>query len=258
MSKQGKKKKNNHLSAERQRQSIALSIQDNKVYSIEKNKKIRRNILTVFIVAVIGVLITFVLEDESEEKLPSDTAVNQPVSDIVVQQGNKLTNVIASSKKPMLDTSFSELDEPDISELISNEIEIENTVPAEKDVDFSDGSELANNETYIEDEQEEIGEQDDPEPTLNGSGIESVWVSHIVAPGDTLAKIFRGKKLPLTDLYALAAIEGKDKPLSKILPNQELRFKLNASATLDALEILSRSRNIVFVRTSQGGFIRQQ
>ena len=42
------------------------------------------------------------------------------------------------------------------------------------------------------------------------------------------------------------------------MPNQEVRFKLNESADIDALEIQNRNRKFVFVRNAQGDFVRQK
>ncbi|MDO6708787.1 LysM-like peptidoglycan-binding domain-containing protein [Photobacterium sp. 1_MG-2023] len=83
------------------------------------------------------------------------------------------------------------------------------------------------------------------------------WRSYEVKQGETLATIFRSKSLPLTDLYAIAAIEGKDKPLSQIKSGQLLRYKQLANGDLDVLQIESRSGDpVMFFRRSDGSFVR--
>ncbi|MEJ2766901.1 LysM-like peptidoglycan-binding domain-containing protein [Photobacterium sp. MCCC 1A19761] len=85
------------------------------------------------------------------------------------------------------------------------------------------------------------------------------WQTYQVKQGETLANIFRDKSLPLGDLYAVAAIEGKDKPLSRIKAGQLLRYKQTAQGDLDVLQIESRSGEpVMFFRRSDGSFARSQ
>lgn len=87
---------------------------------------------------------------------------------------------------------------------------------------------------------------------------EKMWVSHKVAPGDTLAEIFRAQKLPLPDLYAITAIEGRDKPLSYIQPGQRLRFKRNAQGKIETIQVETVDKKaVVFSRGADGRFARR-
>lgn len=87
----------------------------------------------------------------------------------------------------------------------------------------------------------------------------SQWYQYQVQKGETLAQIFREKALPLSDLYAVAAIEGKGKPLSQVKSGQWLRYKQTANGQLDALQIESRSGDpVMFFRRSDGSFARGQ
>ena len=84
------------------------------------------------------------------------------------------------------------------------------------------------------------------------------WVSHKVAPGDTLAGIFRAQHLPLPDLYAITAIEGKEKPLSYIQPGQQLRFKRNLEGKIEKLHIETQDKmQVIFSRLPDGRFVRE-
>lgn len=101
--------------------------------------------------------------------------------------------------------------------------------------------------------------QPEPEAPVNSSPAETQWSQYQVRQGETLANIFREKSLPLADLYAVAAIEGKDKPLSRIKAGQWLRYKQTAQGGLDALQIESRNgESIMFFRRSDGSFARSQ
>lgn len=100
-----------------------------------------------------------------------------------------------------------------------------------------------------------------PEPlpvsSASRESVELQWQQYQVKQGETLANIFRDKSLPLSDLYAVAAIEGKDKPLSRIKAGQWLRYKQTADGSLDALQIESRSGDpVLFFRRSDGSFAR--
>ncbi|MGF1733403.1 LysM-like peptidoglycan-binding domain-containing protein [Photobacterium kasasachensis] len=97
------------------------------------------------------------------------------------------------------------------------------------------------------------------QPPVEKAPVEVEWQKYQVKQGETLANIFRDKSLPLTDLYAVAAIEGKDKPLSRIKAGQWLRYKQTAKGGLDVLQIESRKgESVMFFRRSDGSFVRSQ
>ncbi|OAN19307.1 hypothetical protein A3K86_00255 [Photobacterium jeanii] len=91
--------------------------------------------------------------------------------------------------------------------------------------------------------------------TRQASSIE--WQRYQIKQGQTLANIFREKSLPLADLYAVAAIEGKDKPLSRIKSGQWIRYKQNAAGDLDAIQIeTTAGKSVMYYRLSDGSFSR--
>lgn len=108
----------------------------------------------------------------------------------------------------------------------------------------------------------------EPHATANGSNLKkeplaekesAFWVVHKVTQGDTLASIFRSQKLPLIDLYAITAIEGKDKPLSRIKPGQQLRFKRNEHGKIEMIQIETlndKKETVVFSRLANDSFAR--
>ncbi|WP_375752370.1 LysM-like peptidoglycan-binding domain-containing protein [Vibrio sp. HN007] len=84
------------------------------------------------------------------------------------------------------------------------------------------------------------------------------WQEYIVQSGDTLSKVFRSNELPITDLNALVAIEGLDKPLSKIKQGQLIRFKRTPEGGLDILQLEKKGTSVMFFRLSDGGFGRSK
>ncbi|OOF26874.1 hypothetical protein BZJ19_03950 [Salinivibrio proteolyticus] len=91
------------------------------------------------------------------------------------------------------------------------------------------------------------------------SAPESDWISHQIEQGDTLAKVFRDNDLALTDLYAIANIEGEGKPISRIQPGQWIRFKRTDSGALDILQVETQAgQSVLYFRLSDGGFARQR
>ncbi|GEA50447.1 peptidoglycan-binding protein LysM [Vibrio inusitatus NBRC 102082] len=84
------------------------------------------------------------------------------------------------------------------------------------------------------------------------------WIEYEVKAGDTLANVFRKNSLAMTDLNALAKIEGIDKPLSQIKQGQLVRFKRDAEGRLDILQLERSGDSVMFFRLSDGGFGRSK
>jgi cell envelope opacity-associated protein A len=87
---------------------------------------------------------------------------------------------------------------------------------------------------------------------------EQVWVEYVVKSGDTLANVFRANNLTMTELNALAKIEGVDKPLSQIKQGQLIRFKRDETGHLDILQLEHNNASVMFFRLSDGGFGRSK
>lgn len=87
---------------------------------------------------------------------------------------------------------------------------------------------------------------------------QQVWVEYVVKSGDTLANVFRANNLTMTELNALAKIEGADKPLSQIKQGQLIRFKRDDEGRLDILQLEHNSDSVMFFRLSNGGFGRSK
>ncbi|OBT16736.1 lysine transporter LysM [Vibrio sp. UCD-FRSSP16_10] len=85
-----------------------------------------------------------------------------------------------------------------------------------------------------------------------------LWIDYKVKAGDTLANVFRANNLSMTDLNALAKIEGIDKPLSQIKQGQLVRFKRDDEGRLDILQLERDNDSVMFFRLSNGGFGRSK
>jgi len=84
------------------------------------------------------------------------------------------------------------------------------------------------------------------------------WQEYTVKSGDTLSKVFRANHLSMSDLNSLVAIEGLDKPLSKIKAGQLVRFKLATEGHLDILQLEKSGSSVMFFRLSDGGYGRSR
>ncbi|WP_413113996.1 LysM-like peptidoglycan-binding domain-containing protein [Thaumasiovibrio sp. DFM-14] len=99
--------------------------------------------------------------------------------------------------------------------------------------------------------------QTETQPAPQQAEVSTEWRKHQIQQGETLAKIFRQRALPLSDLYAIAAIEGEDKPISRVRAGQILRFKQTDSGNVDVLQIERGSQEpVMYVRLADGTFFR--
>ncbi|WP_312667049.1 LysM-like peptidoglycan-binding domain-containing protein, partial [Escherichia coli] len=78
-----------------------------------------------------------------------------------------------------------------------------------------------------------------------------------VEPGKTLAQLFRDHNLPPTDVYAMAQVEGADKPLSNLQNGQIVKIRQNANGVVTGLTIdTGNNQQVLFTRQPDGNFIR--
>ncbi|NKI75137.1 Opacity-associated protein A [Dickeya sp. CFBP 2040] len=87
------------------------------------------------------------------------------------------------------------------------------------------------------------------------SGIH--WQSYQIAPGQTLAQLFRDNNLPVNDVFAMAQVEGQSKPLSNLRAGQKVQLQLNMQGMVSQLEIdTPDGQQVQFSRQQDGSFIR--
>ncbi|MCL6361292.1 LysM-like peptidoglycan-binding domain-containing protein [Pectobacterium polaris] len=78
-----------------------------------------------------------------------------------------------------------------------------------------------------------------------------------IASGQTLAQLFRDNNLPVSDVFAMAQVEGRDKPLSNLRAGQAVKLQLNAQGMVAELEIeTTANQTIRFTRGADGAFTR--
>lgn len=83
------------------------------------------------------------------------------------------------------------------------------------------------------------------------------WRSYQIAAGQTLAQLFRDNNLPVSDVFAMAQVEGDDKPLSNLQAGQKVKLLLNAQSMVTELEIETMdNQSVRFIRGADGAFTR--
>ncbi|RLM24216.1 Opacity-associated protein A [Brenneria alni] len=97
----------------------------------------------------------------------------------------------------------------------------------------------------------------DPPVQPVARNAEISWRNYEIASGQTLAQLFRDNNLPVGDVFAMAQVEGNDKPLSNLRAGQEVKLQLNTQGTVTALEIETTDNQVVrFTRNAEGAFTR--
>lgn len=91
---------------------------------------------------------------------------------------------------------------------------------------------------------------------FNPEGIEHQWRNYRLESGKTLAQLFRDNNLPPTDAYAMAKVEGADKPLSNLKSGQMIKVRQNANGIITGLAIEGSGKEVLFTRQANGRFIR--
>ncbi|MEH2922515.1 LysM-like peptidoglycan-binding domain-containing protein [Samsonia erythrinae] len=100
-------------------------------------------------------------------------------------------------------------------------------------------------------------QQQQPAATEPPPSSSAPWRQYQIASGQTLAQLFRDNNLPVSDVFAMAQVEGRDKPLSNLRAGQEVKLQLNAQGMVAELEIeTTTNQTIRFTRGADGAFTR--
>ncbi|MDU6412150.1 MAG: LysM-like peptidoglycan-binding domain-containing protein [Yersiniaceae bacterium] len=91
-----------------------------------------------------------------------------------------------------------------------------------------------------------------PATAESGSG----WQTYRIQPGQTLAQLFRDNNLMVNDVFAMAQVEGDDKPLSNLQAGQPVKIQRNAQGVVTALEIDTSTNPVRFIRQPDGSYRR--
>lgn len=94
------------------------------------------------------------------------------------------------------------------------------------------------------------------EAVIQNSDAENQWRTYQIAPGQTMAQLFRDNNLPPTDVYAMAQVEGSDKALSNLQAGQTVRIHENEDGVVIGLTIENEKDNkqVNFTRQQDGSF----
>ncbi|MCH5048780.1 LysM-like peptidoglycan-binding domain-containing protein [Pectobacterium aquaticum] len=99
--------------------------------------------------------------------------------------------------------------------------------------------------------------QHQPTATEPPAQSSAPWRQYEIASGQTLAQLFRDNNLPVSDVFAMAQVEGRDKPLSNLRAGQAVKLQLNAQGMVAELEIeTTANQTIRFTRGAGGAFTR--
>ncbi|WP_249192954.1 LysM-like peptidoglycan-binding domain-containing protein, partial [Yersinia sp. Marseille-Q3913] len=102
-----------------------------------------------------------------------------------------------------------------------------------------------------------------PPPTVAPPAIPNTlqgnWQSYQIQSGKTLAQLFRDNNLPVNEVFAMAQVEGSDKPLSNLKAGQEVKIMLDAQGVVAALAIeTTANTEVLFTRQSDGSYRRDR
>ncbi|QKJ88807.1 Opacity-associated protein A [Paramixta manurensis] len=84
------------------------------------------------------------------------------------------------------------------------------------------------------------------------------WRNFQIASGQTLAQLFRDNNLQVSDVFAMAQVEGDDKPLSNLHSGQQVKVRQDAQGVVTGLTIDTDNGPVLFTRQPDGSFIRAQ
>lgn len=84
------------------------------------------------------------------------------------------------------------------------------------------------------------------------------WLTHEIDTGDTLFSLFRKFQLPGVELSRLVAIEGPDRPLTRLPAGKTLGILLNADRRIQRVEIRERDSAVYRYERSNEGFVQKE
>ncbi|KOC90723.1 Opacity-associated protein A [Winslowiella iniecta] len=98
--------------------------------------------------------------------------------------------------------------------------------------------------------------QSDPSSSPPAADSQGEWRSFQIASGQTLAQLFRDNNLPVNDVFAMAQVEGDDKPLSTLRTGQNVKIREDDQGVVTGLTVETDNGPILFTRQPDGSFIR--
>lgn len=95
------------------------------------------------------------------------------------------------------------------------------------------------------------------EATPTKAEMRAHWLVHQIAPGESLATIFKAKSLSPSLLHRIVNSSKTAKQLAKIRPGQELRFLPNDEEGLDELVLVKSPVDSLHIRAQGDGFVAE-
>ncbi|WP_428945039.1 LysM-like peptidoglycan-binding domain-containing protein [Pantoea sp. FN060301] len=95
-----------------------------------------------------------------------------------------------------------------------------------------------------------------PSAPVASPDTQGEWRAYQIASGQTLAQLFRDNNLPVNDVFAMAQVEGEDKPLSTLHTGQAIRIRQSAQGTITGLTVVTDQGQVLFTRQPDGSFLR--
>lgn len=94
------------------------------------------------------------------------------------------------------------------------------------------------------------------EAVIHHNDADHQWHTYQIAPGQTMAQLFRDNHYPATDVYAMAQVEGSDKPLSHLQAGQTVHIRKNTAGVVTGLSIENDKdhQQVHFIRQPDGRF----
>ena len=93
-----------------------------------------------------------------------------------------------------------------------------------------------------------------PQPVDQGR-----WQSYRVQAGQTMAQLFRDNNLAVNDVFAMAQVEGDQKPLSTLKAGQEVKIQRNTQGVVTSLQITTeQNTTVLFTRQADGTYQRSR
>ncbi|PIJ52056.1 Opacity-associated protein A [Erwinia sp. OLTSP20] len=95
-----------------------------------------------------------------------------------------------------------------------------------------------------------------PPQTSAKNDVEGDWRDYQIARGQTLAQLFRDNNLQVSDVFAMARVEGDGKPLSNLQQGQTVKVRITPQGVVTGLTVEGSNGPALFTRQSDGSFIR--
>lgn len=111
----------------------------------------------------------------------------------------------------------------------------------------------------VQPQQEQIAPQQQAASEPPQQAEQGNWQTYRVQAGQTMAQLFRDNNLAVNDVFAMAQVEGDQKPLSTLKAGQEVKIQRNAQGAVTSLQITTeQNTTVLFTRQADGTYQRSR